>query len=69
MDKSKIKVVKKEEVRHIRKPRKNASPRAAAREMVSTVSDWVTDLKARKADETRAALDMLFGVNRQPNQS
>jgi hypothetical protein len=70
MDKLKIKVVKKDEVRQRRKPGKKAvTPRAAAREMVSTVSDWVIDLKERKSEETRAALDLLFGGKQQPNQS
>ena len=33
---------------------------AAAREMVSTVSDWVSDFKQRKHDETKMTLDSFF---------
>lgn len=70
MDKLKIKVVKKADApvsKHFRK-RKKESPRAAAREMVSTVTGWVSDLKERKANETKAAIDMLLGSNRRPNE-
>lgn len=70
MDKSKIKVVKKTEVVNLKpKKKKVASKRAAAREIVSNVTDWVTDLKKRKTVETKAALDMLFAANQRPSES
>jgi len=70
MDKSKIKIVKKTEVVTLR-PRKKrvASKRAAAREIVSNVTEWVTDLKQRKTVETKAAFDMLFAANQRPSES
>ena len=70
MDKSKIKVVKKTEVVNLKpKKRKVASKRAAAREIVSNVTDWVADLKKRKTVETKAAFDMLFAANQRPSES
>lgn len=69
-DKSKIKIVKKSEASTIRpKKVKRVSSRAAAREMVSNVTGWVSDIKQRKTMETKAALEMLFASNRQPNES
>jgi len=70
IDKSKIKIVKKTEaVTFKSKKRKVASSRAAAREIVANVSDWVTDLKQRKTVETKAAFDMLFASNQRPSES
>ena len=75
INKSKIKVVKRAEAVANRsggrrkKKAVAASPRAAAREMVSTVTDWVSDLKQRKSGETKAALELLFGSNQRPNES
>ncbi len=70
IDKTKIKVVKKTDagVAKIR-VKKAPTQRASAREMVSTVTDWVTEIKQRKSDETKAAFDLLFAANRQPNES
>ena len=68
MDK-KIKVVKRVDAAASRIGKKKiVSRRAAAREMVSNVTDWVVDLKARKSEETKAAIEMLFAANR-PNES
>lgn len=69
-DRSKIKIVKKAEASTVKpKKVKKASSRAAAREMVSNVTGWVSDIKQRKAMETRAALELLFTSNRQPSES
>jgi hypothetical protein len=68
--KSKIKIIKKSE-----RNKGNVtgdslkSKRVAARNMVSTVGDWVSDFKARKRDETKAAFDQLFTSRHQPNES
>jgi hypothetical protein len=43
--------------------------RESARDMVATVSDWVTEFKARKSAETKAAVDVLLGSNAATNQS
>ena len=62
--KQKIKVVKKLEASALKVKKVNVeSPRTTAREMVSTVSDWVSDIKKRKRHETHAAFDSLFGAN------
>ena len=68
INKGKIKVVKKFEARQV-KPKVKAvkSSRHAAREMVSTVTEWVSELKVRKSEETKAALDLLFGTNPRPS--
>ena len=71
MNRPKIKVVKRSEVKDAIKPKKAraAHPRVAAREMVSTVTEWVSDLKQRKTEETKIAIESLFGANRQPTES
>jgi Tfp pilus assembly major pilin PilA len=69
-DRSKIKVVKKSDASAIKaKKVKKVSSRAAAREMVSNVTGWVSDIKQRKTSETKAALELLFTANRQPSES
>ena len=62
----KVKVIKKDEIKPAAKP-KARSTRAAAREMVSNVSNWVSDLQARKRDETKTAIEKFF--NQQPRPS
>ena len=70
IDKGKIKIVKKFEIRKpVPKVKAAKSSRIAAREMVSTVTEWVSDLKLRKSNETKAALDLLFGTNSRPSES
>jgi len=61
-EKGKIKVIKKgmKSKTAETSPRKELTSRAAAREMVSTVSNWVTDLQTRKSSEARLAFDSLF---------
>ena len=71
MDRSKIKIVKRSDIKpevRVKRPRA-ASHRAAAREMVSTVTDWVADLKQRKTEETKIAIETLLSANRQPRES
>jgi hypothetical protein len=71
IDKSRIKVVKRNEASAAqpRKKTKAASSRAVAREMVSTVTEWVTDLKVRKTQETKAAFDLLFSASHRTQES
>ncbi len=71
MDRSKIKVVKRSEINPDAKSKKlrTVSPRAGAREIVSTVTEWVTDLKQRKTEETKIAIETLLSANRQPRES
>ncbi|MEZ5426195.1 MAG: hypothetical protein R2747_08025 [Pyrinomonadaceae bacterium] len=67
--KAKIKIIKKSEVKKVKNPvkvKKN-SKQAAAREMVSTVSNWVSDFQNRKREETKKALETFF--SKQPQTS
>ena len=70
-NKLKVKVIKRGEVAKAAKPVKTEAPskRAAARDMVSTVSNWVNDFQSRKRDETKIALEQLFAQRQQPNES
>jgi len=71
-DRPKIKIVKKDEASAFKvskKKRKRTAPRNAAREMVSTVSDWVTEFKTRKSAETKAAFDLFRSSNPSPSES
>jgi len=66
----KVKVVKKLDAAALKKRSRPAKPtRAKAREVVSTVSEWVTDLRARKSEETKAAIDSLFAGRPRPSES
>ena len=58
-EKKTIKVIKKgEKPRPIVKAKANAA-RETARDMVETVTNWVTDFQKRRRDETTNALRML----------
>ena len=63
----KIKVIKKHD---LKAPVKTAvkSKRAAAREMVSTVTNWVNDFQGRKREETKTAIERLFSNQPQPSE-
>ena len=63
----KIKVIKRDE---IKAPVKTLpkSKRASAREVVSNVTSWVTDLQTRKRDETKIAIEKFFNNNPQPSE-
>ena len=64
-EKSNIKVIKKADAAAKPKPVKKAqTSREAAREMVSTITDWVVEVKDRKSEETRAALELLFNTGK-----
>ena len=70
IDKGKIKVIKKVEARTaLPKVKAVKSSRKAAREMVSTVTEWVSELKQRKSVDTKAAFERLFAANPQPSES
>ena len=70
INKGKIKVIKRTEAVAVQpKAKAIISSRVAAREMVSTVSEWVTDLRQRKSGETMAAIERLFGANPRPSES
>ncbi len=65
--KAKIKVIKKgTQVTSAPKVAKKTT-QVAAREMVSNVTNWVTDFQQRKRDETKQAIENLFSQHPQPN--
>jgi hypothetical protein len=67
---SKIRVIKKEEAPAFKiKKRKRVKPRETARDMVSTVSDWVADFKDRKSAEAKAAIDLFRPADPRPSES
>ena len=63
----KVKVIKKGEIKPPTTRVTSKSTRASAREMVSNVTNWVTDLQTRKSDETKIAIEKFF--NQQPRPS
>ena len=68
--KGKIKVIKKGQAKIADKPavrNKSAKQAAAARDMVSTVTHWVSDFQHRKREETRTAIEKFF--NQHPQTS
>jgi hypothetical protein len=67
---TKIKVIKRNEpAKPVVQPKaENVEKRHAAREMVSTVKNWVSDFQARKRDETKAAIEQLLAVKPQPSE-
>ncbi len=67
--KAKIKVIKKSELKVAETPVKikKSTKQVAAREMVSTVSTWVSDFQNRKREETKQALEKFFSNQPQTN--
>jgi hypothetical protein len=57
--KGSIKVIKREERNRVEEA-KPAKPAEAAREMISTVSNWVSDFQQRQRAETSKAIKTLF---------
>lgn len=66
INKAKIKVIKKNEVKSVEKPVDESvekkTNRVAAREMVSTVTNWVTEFQRNKREETKQAFEQLFAA-------
>lgn len=60
--KAKIKVIKKGEAAKTQEPQKTVkkSKQESARDIVSTVSNWVTDFQHRRHDETQQTLEKFF---------
>jgi hypothetical protein len=67
--KGKVKVIKKgtqQTVAPVVKIEKNAT-KIASREMVANVTNWVNEFQQRRRDETRSAIEQLFGQQPQTN--
>ena len=67
--KAKIKVIKKGEAKEVvEAPVKiEIKKNQAAREMVSTVTNWVSDFQQRRRDETKQAIENFFTNQPQTN--
>jgi uncharacterized membrane-anchored protein len=67
--KVKIKVIKKGEAKEVvEAPIKiEIKKNQAAREMVSTVTNWVSDFQQRRRDETKQAIEKFFTNQPQTN--
>ncbi len=72
MSEKKVKVVKRAE----RGQRKTGSAKAAreaasktARDMVNTVTDWVSEFETRQRAETATAVENLIRSRQQPNEA
>jgi hypothetical protein len=70
-EKGKIKVIKKGS-KPIGVPKRKdevRTKRVAAREMVSTVSNWVSDFQSKKSEGAKLSFDKLFRQGPQPTES
>ena len=65
--KSKIKVIKKGTPVVVQPKVEKKAAQTSAREMVSNVTNWVTDFQQRKRDETKQAIEKFF--TQQPQTS
>jgi hypothetical protein len=70
-EKAKIKVIKKgaKPVRSSQAKNEVRTKRAAAREMVSTVSNWLSDFQSNKSEGAKLTFDKLFRPGPQPTES
>ncbi|MDQ2746654.1 MAG: hypothetical protein M3T96_05280 [Acidobacteriota bacterium] len=67
-EKAKIRIIKKGEAKTSDKPAvTEKKPQQAAREMVSTVSNWVNEFQQRRRDETKQAIEKFFAPQPQIN--
>ena len=66
---AKIKVIKKGEQAKVKENTivEKKSTQEAAREMVSTVTNWVNDFQQRRREDTKQAIEKLFSQQTQPN--
>ncbi len=66
--KARVKVIKKKELKDSIEPIIiEQSAKQTAREMVTTVSSWVSDFQHRRREETKQAFEILFSA--QPKTS
>jgi len=67
---NKVKIIKKDAVSVKKQTSQAVRPdkKKAAREMVTTVTSWVSDFQQRKRGETKVAFKTLFGTP-QPSES
>ena len=66
---AKIKVIKRNQAAQVAAPKTQAAEKKnAAREMVSTVTNWVSDFQARKREETRVAIETFLVTKPRPSE-
>jgi len=60
--KGKIKVIKKGEIKNVEVPVtvEKKSTQESARQIVSTVTNWVSDFQIRKREETKIAIEQFL---------
>ena len=69
-EKKTIRVIKKDERTRKEKPvNKNNTAAQTAREMVQTVTNWVTELQQKRGVETANAIKSLLPKNPRPNEA
>lgn len=66
-NKGKIKVIKKGTQPVVQKKVEKKSTQESARQMVSNVTNWVTDFQQRRREETKQAIEQLFAKQPQPS--
>ncbi len=67
--KAKVKVIKKSELKSFETPViVEKKPTQAAREMVSTVTNWVNDFQQRRREETKQAIEKFFPAQPQTGE-
>ncbi|HTK27818.1 MAG TPA: hypothetical protein VL327_14735 [Pyrinomonadaceae bacterium] len=70
LKKMNVKVIKKDDRKAVQPAVKaRDKSKQTAREMVSTVSNWVNDFQQRKRDETKTAIEKFFVPNPRPSES
>jgi hypothetical protein len=69
MSEKKVKIIKRAE-RVNRRRNKPKAVRKSARDMVNTVTSWVTEFEQRQREETAKAVENLIRArNQQPNEA
>lgn len=67
--KAKVKIIKKSELKNFETPVEiEKKPSQAAREMVSTVTNWVNDFQQRRRVETQQAIEKFFSTQPQTGE-
>jgi len=70
LKKMNVKVIKKDAKKTVQPPVKTRDKsKQTAREMVSTVSNWVNDFQQRKRDETKNAIEKFIVQTPRPSES
>lgn len=69
-EKKTIRIIKKDERVRKQKPApKEVTPRQTARDMVQTVTNWVTELQQKRRVETANAIKLLMPENPSPHEA